>query len=193
MRTLSDNSAYQLQSGREESGQSLSSIISYRSPIGTLLIEASARGISRVTCNSNAIQPQISEDAIYTSRQAQLHLESACSALTKYFSGKMEALAFVPLDVKSSSFGSSVFDAARHIPPAKTVGYRELASSLGNPSAQRAVARALAANPIPLFIPCHRVIHSNGTLGGYSFAEGVKTKAFLLELERGCPLYTHRE
>jgi methylated-DNA-[protein]-cysteine S-methyltransferase len=77
-----------------------------------------------------------------------------------------------------------VLDACRKIPSGKIVSYSQLAGMIGKPRASRAVGSALARNPIPLVIPCHRVIHSDGSLGNFSAPGGTDTKKKLMALER---------
>lgn len=81
-----------------------------------------------------------------------------------------------------STFYLQVYDALLRIPPGRTITYRELAAAAGAPRAARAVGRAMAMNPLPVLIPCHRVIHSNGAIGMYS--AGVPIKRWLLDWER---------
>jgi methylated-DNA-[protein]-cysteine S-methyltransferase len=76
-----------------------------------------------------------------------------------------------------------VLQACRKIAPGKTLTYAELADKVGSPGAARAVGNCMARNRFPLIIPCHRVVGSNGHLGGYSAAEGIPFKKRLLELE----------
>ena len=80
-------------------------------------------------------------------------------------------------------FARKVYDAAREIPIGKTSTYGELAKKLGQPKAVRAVGRALGRNPIPLIIPCHRVLAADGKPGGFSAHGGAATKLKLLALE----------
>lgn len=82
-----------------------------------------------------------------------------------------------------SPFARKVLVACRKIPSDKTVSYSQLAGMIGKPRASRAVGSALAKNPIPLIIPCHRVIHSDGSLGNFSAFGGTSTKKKLLALE----------
>lgn len=83
-----------------------------------------------------------------------------------------------------SPFQRRVLRATLRIPYGRTSTYGKIALSIGNPRAARAVGRALGANPLPLVIPCHRIIASDGGLGGYSAAGGVRVKQKLLNLER---------
>lgn len=87
---------------------------------------------------------------------------------------------------KHSVFCQKVWLACASIPPGKTVTYGELARMIGHPGAARAVGSALAKNPFAPIIPCHRVIRSDGAMGGYSARGGIRTKERLLEKERKC-------
>lgn len=85
--------------------------------------------------------------------------------------------------LKGTDFQKKVWRALLEIPKGKTITYKELAKKINKPKAIRAVANAVGANPITIKIPCHRVIRSDGSLGGYSGKGGVKTKRALLEKE----------
>ena len=80
-------------------------------------------------------------------------------------------------------FQIKVWKEIAKIPKGKTKTYKEIAIKIGHPNSARAVANACGRNPYPLIIPCHRVIRSDGSLGGYSGKGGVKTKRFLLKKE----------
>lgn len=84
-----------------------------------------------------------------------------------------------------TEFQREVLQATYNIPYGETRSYGEIAAQIGRASAARAVGRAEATNPLPLVIPCHRVVGADGKLHGYSGAKGLETKAWLLELERG--------
>lgn len=88
----------------------------------------------------------------------------------------------LPLDIRGSAFQMRVWQAIRRIPAGETASYSEIARQIGSPGAARAVARACAGNPTAVVIPCHRVVKSDGSLGGYRW--GVARKKRLLELER---------
>lgn len=101
--------------------------------------------------------------------------------LQQYFAGKLRDFD-IPLAPRGTEFQLLVWDALRTIPYGETVSYGELASQIGRPAASRAVGAANGKNPIPVIIPCHRVIGSNGSLVG--FGGGLLTKQQLLALER---------
>jgi AraC family transcriptional regulator of adaptative response/methylated-DNA-[protein]-cysteine methyltransferase len=87
----------------------------------------------------------------------------------------------LPLDVRATAFQSRVWTALRSIPYGETRSYKQIAKAVGRPKAIRAVARACAANPAALLIPCHRVVRENGALAGYRW--GLKRKRRLLANE----------
>ncbi len=108
-------------------------------------------------------------------------LQEAMHQLQEYFSGKRFAFD-LPLQLEGTPFQKKVWHALQTIPYGTTISYRQLAERVGNARAFRAVGNANRKNPIPIIIPCHRVIQTNGQLGGYS--SGTKIKEQLLELEK---------
>ncbi len=88
-------------------------------------------------------------------------------------------------DFQGTSFQRMVWDEIRKIPSGETRTYKDIAESIGNPRSSRAVANACAANPQPISVPCHRVIRSDGTIGGYSGPGGTSRKSALLAVEKG--------
>lgn len=104
-----------------------------------------------------------------------LHALSAC------FDGDFSALVSVPVDLAGTEFQRTVWAALRTIPPGRTLSYGELARKIGRPNAVRSVGAANGANPVSLVIPCHRVIASDGRLGGYGW--GPERKRWLLTHE----------
>ncbi|HEV7239550.1 MAG TPA: methylated-DNA--[protein]-cysteine S-methyltransferase [Thermoanaerobaculia bacterium] len=107
-------------------------------------------------------------------------LDDLTTQLTEYFSAKRKTFTF-PLAPRGTPFQLAVWNALLEIPYGDTISYAELARRIGRPSAVRAVGAANGANPIPVIIPCHRVIGSNGTLTGYG--GGIERKQWLLALE----------
>ncbi|MCL2650638.1 MAG: methylated-DNA--[protein]-cysteine S-methyltransferase [Candidatus Azobacteroides sp.] len=144
----------------------------YKSPIGWLEIEATNNEISRlVFCEIPGV---ICESDHQVLRQC-------CSELDEYFAGKRKNF-----DVKTSfagtHFQNKVWRELLKIPYGKTISYAGLAKAVKNPKAYRAAGSANGKNPIAIIIPCHRVIASNGSLGGYAY--GLEVKKQLLDLER---------
>jgi methylated-DNA-[protein]-cysteine S-methyltransferase len=107
--------------------------------------------------------------------------ETAKRQLEEYFAGTRTGFE-LDLAPRATPFQSQVLEYLRSIPYGETRSYRDVAVAIGNPKAVRAVGGANGSNPIPIIIPCHRVIGSDGTLTG--FGGGIDTKRFLLDLER---------
>jgi methylated-DNA-[protein]-cysteine S-methyltransferase len=100
--------------------------------------------------------------------------------LAEYFNSKRKTFD-VPLDLKGSDFQIKVWNELLKIPYGKAISYKELSERLGDKNLVRAVGKANGSNPVPVIVPCHRVINSDGSLGGYS--AGIPIKEKLLELE----------
>jgi len=103
--------------------------------------------------------------------------------LASYFNGRKRDLLYPVYYLNATSFQRKVWEAAREIPYGETRTYRWLAEKIGNPKAARAVGQALARNPVPLLVPCHRVVSSDSTLGGFTGGVHLKRKLLILE---GC-------
>ncbi len=101
--------------------------------------------------------------------------------LQEYFAGTRRDFA-LPLDTRGTPFQKAVWAAVRRIPYGTTATYGQIARMIGHPRAARAVGRANGANPLPIVIPCHRVVGTNGSLVGYG--AGLHIKATLLRLEK---------
>ena len=114
------------------------------------------------------------------SRPATVNRSPVADQLAEYFSGKRTTFD-LKLALRGTPFQLDVWQALREIPYGDTISYAELARRVGKPNAVRAVGAANGANPIPVIIPCHRVIGSNGTLTGYG--GGIERKQWLLAHE----------
>lgn len=142
------------------------------SPIGMYLIGASERGITYVERFKEG-------DAIPEMKESPLLLK-AKEQLKAYFSGEIKTFD-LPLDTAGTAFQESVWEALRQIPYGQTVSYKDIAVTINNPKAVRAVGGANNRNPISIITPCHRVIGMNGKLVGYG--GGIDAKEYLLKLE----------
>lgn len=152
------------------------------SPLGPITLLSSPSGLVSLCWNDRWEQRQ---------RHLQRHLGTwaeepeesspAKRALSAYFDGTPAALHDVPLDLLGTVFQKRVWDALIRIPAGRSWSYKRLAAEIGQPSAYRAVANANGKNPIPLFVPCHRVIAADGSLGGFS--AGLHRKDWLLNHE----------
>ncbi|HZJ55958.1 MAG TPA: methylated-DNA--[protein]-cysteine S-methyltransferase [Myxococcaceae bacterium] len=105
-----------------------------------------------------------------------------CTLLRRFFAGELDALSAVPVRLHGTDFQRRTWQALRRIPSGETWSYRRLAEELGDRRATRAVGAANGQNPIPVVIPCHRVIGSDGSLTG--FGGGLERKRWLLQHER---------
>ena len=103
------------------------------------------------------------------------------AAIESYFAGDIAAIDRIPVDLGGTPFQQEVWTRLRRIPAGSTTSYGELARALGSPGAMRAVGMANGRNPVPIVVPCHRVIASDGTLGGYG--GGLPIKRWLLAHE----------
>ncbi len=107
--------------------------------------------------------------------------ETVTQQLESYFAGSLKSFD-VQVSLTGTAFQKKVWSQMQRIPYGRTISYGELAQKTGNPKAARAVGGACGKNPVPIIIPCHRVIGENGTLTG--FGGGLKVKKFLLSLEQ---------
>ena len=105
----------------------------------------------------------------------------AVAALTRYFAGELDALDTLEVELNGTTFQQLVWEALRGVKAGQTASYGELANRIGSPTAVRAVGAANGANPVPIIVPCHRIIGSNGTLTGYG--GGLPVKEWLLRHE----------
>jgi O-6-methylguanine DNA methyltransferase len=159
------------------------------SPLGELRIAATERGVVRI-----AFARASSEYATWLTRRLPDHqrtaqllpaLEQLSGELQEYFAGERRVFQ-VPLELLGTPFQCSVWHALMEIPYGATWTYRELAQHLGRPRALRAVGAANGANPLPIVVPCHRVVAAGGKLGGYT--GGLDLKRRLLAHESELPL-----
>ena len=143
--------------------------LTMKTPVGEITIEEKDGSITR-------IYPGVTEAWGNASV-----LIKAKQQLEEYFSGKRKTFD-LPLAPTGTEFQQKVWQALLDIPYGKTATYGELAEAVGNPKAARAVGMALNKNPIPIIIPCHRIVGKNGTLTG--FAWGIEAKKYLIILEQ---------
>ena len=137
--------------------------------------------IGKITLHSDGKRIRALEFGAAEERQDALDvLLQAERELTEYFAGRRRAFS-VPLCIRGTPFRMEVWRALMEIPFGETVSYGEIARRIGRPKACRAVGMANHVNALPIFVPCHRVLGTNGKLTGY--AGGLEMKKYLLELE----------
>jgi len=156
-------------------------------PLGRLLVAATERGVCAVTLGDS----ERALEAGLRREYPQALLEKApgelagWSALIAGSLAESVDLSAIPLDLRATTFQRRVWEALRAIPRGETRSYAEVAASIGRPTAVRAVANACAHNPAALVVPCHRIVRTDGGLGGWRW--GVTRKQELLEREGGRP------
>lgn len=151
------------------------------SPMGKLTIAATASGIVAIGFGTKDFNSLATKLKLTLSNTSTPLLENCVKQLEEYFAGKRRSFS-LPMHLVGTEFQQKVWHALMSIPYGETISYKEESQRVGNEKAIRAVAQANGANPLPIVIPCHRVINANGNLGGYS--SGVDKKQFLLNLER---------
>jgi methylated-DNA-[protein]-cysteine S-methyltransferase len=146
------------------------------SPVGHLLLAGDADALRLVSFESSkhAAPPQAGW------KQDTGPFAEVIRQLKAYFRGELKQFD-LPLALEGTDFQLRVWNALRAIPYGETISYAQLAERIGNPKAVRAVGLANGSNPVPIIVPCHRVIGSDGSLTG--FGGGLSTKKMLLELE----------
>jgi methylated-DNA-[protein]-cysteine S-methyltransferase len=148
-----------------------------KSPVGKLLVAGHEKGLHFINFprNGNPSLPRLEWE------ENPKPLQEVLSQLEAYFAGELKAFS-LDICLNVTPFQKKVLTALRRVPYGETISYGELANKMGNPKASRAVGQANARNPIPIVIPCHRVIGSNGKLTG--FGGGIEVKQTLLNLEK---------
>ena len=144
------------------------------SPVGPLLLARDESGIIAISFHPAEARDDWTRD--------DSGFGDAAKQLREYFAGTRTTFD-LPLSPRGTAFLLAVWNELQRIPYGQTRSYRDVAFAIGKPEAIRAVGAANGANPIPIVIPCHRVIGSNGSLTG--FGGGLKAKRFLLDLEQG--------
>ncbi len=156
------------------------------SPVGPLVAAATPRGLARLAYRDDnggldgvleALAARLSPRIV----AAPARLDEVRRQLDEFFGGRRQAFD-LPVDLGlCASFGRAVLEQTARIPFGSTSTYREVATALGRPGASRATGNALGANPVPIVVPCHRVLRTGGGLGGYT--GGLAIKEYLLGLE----------
>jgi len=157
----------------------------FDTPVGPVLVAATRRGLVKVSFGdfydpemvlaelSGRISPRVIE--------APFYFDAVRTELEEYFEGRRTSFD-LPLDwTLTGGFSRRVLRQTAKIPYGEVSTYREVAAKAGSPNGARAAGNALGSNPIPIVVPCHRVLHSGGGLGGYG--GGIENKEYLLKLE----------
>ena len=161
--------------------------VAYRTidtPVGALLLAATGKGLVRVAYareDHDVVLDQLANRVSPRVRRAPARLEAAAREVEEYFAGRRSRFD-LPLDFQlARGFRRTVLSHLPEIGYGRTASYTAVAAAAGNPKAVRAVGTACATNPLPVVVPCHRVVRSDGTLGQY--VGGTDAKKILLTLE----------
>jgi methylated-DNA-[protein]-cysteine S-methyltransferase len=150
------------------------------SPIGRLTVLAGERGVQRIEFGTNGFDAEVE----VAGGAAEACDDEVAVELDEYFAGRRRRFTMpVDLSPMDAGFPRAVYEVLlRDVAFGETVSYGELAEMAGRPGAARAVGNAMSRNPVPIVVPCHRVVAAGGRIGGYG-PSGVGTKRFLLALE----------
>ena len=159
----------------------------FKTTLGWVGAVASERGLKQLTLPEPTRDG--AADAIFPAQAEGIHDPAAFQGLRdrleRYFCGEEVDLREQPLDLRDAPpFFAVAWEACRRIPPGETRSYAWLAAEAGRPGAPRAAGQAMARNKFPLLVPCHRVVRSDGSLGGFGGSIGLPLKRRLLALER---------
>ena len=144
----------------------------YNTPVGHITIASNGTAITEIAFGVRTLAGE---------KRATELTNRAANQLQEYFAGKRRTFD-LPLAPAGTDFQKRVWTALKDSPYGQTCSYSDIAAAIGNPKACRAVGGANNKNPLPIVVPCHRVVGANGALVGYG--GGVKIKTFLLDLER---------
>ena len=163
-------------------------MFTFTTSLGDCALDWDADGITRVHMprSSGAREP-------HQPAGAPPFVREAVELIVRLMAGEPADLSAIAVshDVRVEQFARRVYAATREIGPGETATYGEIARSLGDPSAARAVGATLGANPTPIIVPCHRVLAADGSLHGFSAPGGIRTKRQMLEIE-GAPGFTQQ-
>jgi methylated-DNA-[protein]-cysteine S-methyltransferase len=150
----------------------------FDSPIGELFVAQTERGLARISYFPDGMEDTLART--FGSRVLRMPLDEIRRELDEYFEGRRESFD-LPLDLRVAPFHADVLHELARVPYGRTETYGGLAAKVGRPRAARAVGTVMHNNPIPIVLPCHRIVGANGSLTGY--AGGLDVKRRLLELE----------
>ncbi|MDR0420082.1 MAG: methylated-DNA--[protein]-cysteine S-methyltransferase [Prevotellaceae bacterium] len=135
--------------------------------------------------DGNIVEIALADKKINGTKKETDIIKKAASQLKEYFAGKRKTFDF-PINPQGSEFQKQVWSALQNIPYGELRTYKQIAEEIGNAKAARAVGMANNKNPLPVIVPCHRVIGSNGKLTGYAY--GLKMKEYLINIEKNACL-----
>ena len=153
-----------------------------KTTFGTLLLASTEKGVRRIMLSAenqlNRLSQEFKEMELIEDHKFN---DQAADQLGQYFEGERKQFS-LPLDLEGTDFQKRVLQAVQEVPYGATRSYQDIAERIGSPKAVRAVGNANRTNPLPLIIPCHRIIGSDGSMTGYG--GGIDLKRKLLEFEK---------
>jgi methylated-DNA-[protein]-cysteine S-methyltransferase len=152
-----------------------------KTAMGQVVLTFTSRGLARLEFTDAGQQGGGSQKGQVLGSEEAAEVQDVLRELEKYLAGEARDFQAIKLDVQGTPFQLKVWRELQKIPWGETVAYQDLAARLGNFRGSRAVGQALKANPIPIIIPCHRVVRRDGGLGGFS--AGLERKQWLLRHE----------
>jgi methylated-DNA-[protein]-cysteine S-methyltransferase len=154
------------------------------SPVGELVVAVTPRGLVRLAYEDghfDAVLAELSAKVSPRVIEAPAQLDDVRRQLDEYFEGRRQRFDVAVDWTLTRGFTRGVLQSTARIPFGELATYRDVATGAGNPAAVRAAGNALGANPMPIVVPCHRIVRTGGALGGYT--GGIERKQFLLRLE----------
>ena len=148
------------------------------SPVGELFLASTDRGLCRISYRLEGQDEELAR--LFGVRVLRMPLDAVRRELDEYFEGQRREFE-LPLDLRVAPFHEAVLHELARVPYGRTETYGALAAKVGRPKAARAVGTVMNRNPIPIVLPCHRIVGANGSLTGYG--GGLPAKKLLLELE----------
>lgn len=151
-------------------------------PLGTMYLAIRDGALREAGFVETWARPVLSPDSDEAAEELSSEAQFVRDAVAGYFEGDVEAIESIAIDPEGTDFQRSVWEAIREVPAGRTVSYQDIARAVGKPSAYRAVGTATGRNPVGIAVPCHRIVRSDGGLGGYG--GGLHRKEWFLEHER---------
>lgn len=151
-------------------------------PLGTMYLAIADGALREAGFVETWARPVLEPDADSEESGLSSEAQRVRDAVAAYFEGDVESIDAIAIDPQGTDFQRAVWQAIREVPAGKTVSYQDIASAVGKPAAYRAVGTATGRNPVGIAVPCHRIVRSDGGLGGYG--GGLHRKEWFLEHER---------
>lgn len=151
-------------------------------PLGTMYLAIRDGALREAGFVETWARPVLSPDADEAEEDLSSEAQFVRDSVAGYFDGDVEAIEDIVIDPEGTEFQCAVWQAIREVPAGRTVSYQDIARAVGKPSAYRAVGTATGRNPVGIAVPCHRIVRSDGGLGGYG--GGLHRKEWFLEHER---------